>query len=172
MKRPRIALLVCLVLSTTACPSPERAREPAADTAALAPPRDGGAVPEVAQTISLQPAPGAQIAAEAVVLPIGVETRVTFTVHQAPANVTILGHLRSGSCDEPGPVVADLQPITTDRAGVAESRIVVGVPFGIVASGNHIVQLVQETEGADQVVACGEVPRGQHLLPPARATPP
>jgi hypothetical protein len=157
MRIPSLLALAGAVLVTAACPR-DREPEVAPDTVAVAPHNDPGAMPEAAQTVDLQPVGGENISAQAVVLPVGVQTQVTVHVRQAPPNTPLTAHVMTGSCDQLGPTAADLQPVVTDAGGLGTSQIVIDMPTEIVINGNHVVQL-RRGNGRDGIpVACGQIP--------------
>lgn len=71
------------------------------------------------------------------------------------------GMIHAGTCDAPGEVVAQLQPITVDATGNGETTSEVSVPLNTVMNGGHIV--VYHAAGGEpgQPVACASIPSQQ-----------
>jgi hypothetical protein len=157
MKMLKIGLAMALALLVAACPGSPDA-EVARDTAAVAPHQDPGAVPEAAQTVELAPQGGETVAAEARIVPVGVQSQVTVQVRQAPPNTSLTAHVVTGTCEQAGPTAADLQPLVTDANGVGSSQIVVDLGSEVLLNGNHAVQ-IRRGNGRDGIVAaCGAIP--------------
>lgn len=157
MKISTVAAVATAVIVTAACPR-DREPEVAPDTVVVAPPNDPGAMPHAAQTVDLVPVQGETVSAQAVVLPVGVQTQLTVHIRQAPPNTPITAHLMTGRCEQPGPTAADLQPVVTDAAGMGTSQIVIDIPPQAAVNGNHLVQL-RRGNGRDGIpIACGQVP--------------
>jgi hypothetical protein len=157
MKISAFAAIVAAGLATAACPG-TREPEVAPDTVVVAPPNDPGAMPHAAQTVDLAPMAGETVSAQAVVLPVGVQTQVTVHIRQAAPNTPLTAHVMTGSCEQPGPTAADLQPVVTDAGGIGTSQIVVDIPPEAIINGNHLVQL-RRGNGRDGIpIACGEIP--------------
>jgi hypothetical protein len=157
MKTWSIGAVLTLSLVVTACPRDDQ-REVAPDTAALAPHRDPGAVPAAAQTIELAPLPGGDVSGQANFIPVGAQSQISIHVHQAPPNTSVTAHVVTGSCQQPGPTAADLQPVVTDAAGMGTSEMVVNIRPEIIINGNHVVQLRRANGREGIPVACGEIP--------------
>jgi hypothetical protein len=156
MKFVRSGAVLVAVLALAACPR-NGDREVTPETIAVAPVDDPGAMPEAAQTIPLTPYPGQTVQAEAVMIPVGVQSQFTVHVRQAPPNTSLTAHVMVRGCDDPGAVVADLQPVMTDAAGEGTSRIVVDLSPETVINGNHLVQL-RGSNGREGIpVACGQI---------------
>jgi hypothetical protein len=152
-----VAKVIGLVLVVAACPR-ERDPEVPPEVEAVAPAHDPGALPEAAQTIPLEPLPGEVLSAEAVIVPVGTQTQITVLIHEGPPGTSITAHLVTGTCQQPGPTTADLQPVTTDAVGQGTSQIVVDTAPEVVVNGNHLVQLRRENGRAGVPAACGEIP--------------
>ena len=71
------------------------------------------------------------------------------------------GMIHAGTCDAPGEVVTQLQPITADATGNGETTSEVSVPLSTVMNGSHIV--VYHAAGGEpgQPVACASIPPQQ-----------
>ena len=85
----------------------------------------------------------------------GTELRVTLMgategVHQ--------GMIHSGTCDAPGEVVAQLQPLTVDATGQGEITSEVTQPLTSFMDGNHIVIYHEAGGEPGQPVACASIP--------------
>jgi len=164
MPQRKLIAVAVLAVVLAACPR-DGDREVAPGTVAVAPTDDPGAVPGAAQTVDLAPAQGQGISAQAVILPVGHQNQVTVHVRQARPNRSYTAHVMTGSCDQPGPTAADLQPVVTDAAGAGTSQIVVDMATENILNGNHLVQL-RTDNGRDGVpVACGAIPAHPVLHP-------
>jgi hypothetical protein len=136
------------------------------DTIVVAPPADPAAAPEAAQTVELVPARGVDVSAQAVIIPVGAASQVSVHVRDGPANAPLTAHVLTGSCDAPGPMAADLEPVLTDAGGFGSSRTPVSIPPEQIVNGNHLVLLTRGgVEG--RVLACGEIPAHPVLHPDA-----
>ena len=76
----------------------------------------------------------------------------------AQGNSTHSGHIHSGTCASPGPVVVPLNDVTLAN-GAGTSNTTIAVPMTTVMNGQHIVAYHAGT-GADPgaPVVCGEIP--------------
>jgi hypothetical protein len=157
MRTRTLLLLIPLVVVAAACPR-NGDREVTPDAVAVMPPDDPGAMPAAARSVELVPLPGNDLRAEAVILPVGVQSQVTVHVFQASPNTVLTAHVMSGSCEQPGPTAVDLQPVQTDPTGTGTSRIAIDIPHAALNNGNHLVQLRRQN-GRDGVpAACGQIP--------------
>lgn len=147
-----------LLLLASGCPRDGQPEVAPPDTLAVVSPRDEAAVPEAAKTVELQPLAGEALTAQATLVPIATRTQVTVQVLQGPPNTGLTAHLLTGSCEQPGAVAADLQPLTTDAAGQGRSETVVDLDPAQVLNGNHIMQLRRENGRAGVPAACGAIP--------------
>jgi hypothetical protein len=157
MRIYRALAAAAATIPLAACPVDSREGEVTPDTVMVAPTDDPGALPEAARTLVLAPAPGVTIEAEAVVMPVGASTQISVHVREGPPNSPLVARVMTGTCDAPGPLAADLEPVLTDAAGFGSSRTPVGIPVAQVANGNHLVLL---TEGGPngRRLACGRIP--------------
>jgi hypothetical protein len=157
MLRRSAFALVAMTAVLTGCPR-NGDREVAPETVGVAPTDDPGAMPAAAQTVDLEPVAGEAVEARAVVIPVGHQSQVTIHLRRAAPNTSYTAHLMIGSCAQPGPTTADLQPVVTDAAGTGTSQIVIDVPPEIIINGNHLVEL-RAANGRDGVrAACGDIP--------------
>jgi hypothetical protein len=157
MNRWRSGATLVAVLLFAACPR-NGDREVTPDAVAVAPVHDPGAVPEATQSIPLEPYAGEAVRAEAVLVPVGVQTQFSIHVHQGPPNTSLTAHVLIRDCEQPGPLAADLQPVFTDAAGQGSSQIVVDLAADVVVNGNHVVQLRRANGREGIPVACGQIP--------------
>jgi hypothetical protein len=152
MRRP---LLLCLILAAACGGTDDRAASE--DPAAIVPTEDPGALPEAMQGVSLQPAEGQSLDAQVVIVPVGVQSQVSVHVRRGPQDASLVALIRSGSCAEPGPEVADLQPVRTDASGDGSSQIVIDLEAHHLRSAAHVVELRTDVAPAGQAVACGSL---------------
>jgi hypothetical protein len=168
MRNRHVGLLTLIAL-LVACPrdrEPELARDTLdAAPQAVTPAHDPGARPEAARTIELAPLSGEALSAEAAIVPIGVQTQITVHVRQAPPNTSLTAHVVTGTCERPGPMAADLQPIVTDGGGMGTGRIVVDLSPEVIVNGNHSIQLRRQNGQEGIAVACGEISAHPVLQP-------
>jgi hypothetical protein len=131
--------------ATTPAPAPDAPAAPGepapgeAVTAEITPLADSG----ISGSVSLQPANGG---AEVEVMLHGASTGV----HQ--------GHIHTGTCAQPGGVVAPLEPVTlgADGHGVATARV--DVPLATLRDGQHIVVYHEADASPGAPVACAAIP--------------
>jgi hypothetical protein len=152
---PVVAILAGALL-LAACPR-NGEQEVAPDTVVLAPPTDPAAMPRAARTVPLDPLAGAEISAQAVIIPVGVQSQITVHVRNGPPNTPLPAHLHTRSCDDPGPLAADLEPVLTDAGGLGTSRTVVDVAPDQIINGNFIV-ILRHDDPRGPVLACGQIP--------------
>ena len=71
------------------------------------------------------------------------------------------GHIHSGTCAAPGPVVVQIESVTTDATGSGQATSTVDLPVGTVMNGQHIV--VYHAAGGEPgaIVACAAIPSHQ-----------
>jgi hypothetical protein len=156
MRRLSVVAMLAGSILLAACPR-NGDREVAPDTVVLAPPDDPAALPHAAQTVPLNPVEGVQISAEAVVLPIGIQSQITVHVRDAPPNTPLPAHVHTRTCADPGPLAADLEPVLTDAAGLGTSRTAVDIPPDLIINGNHIL-ILRRGSPDGPVLACGQIP--------------
>jgi hypothetical protein len=87
----------------------------------------------------------------------GAQTMVMVNL-TAQGNTTHSGHIHTGTCDAPGPVVVPLQDVTLSN-GAGSSSSTIDVPLATVMNGQHIVAY-HAGSGADAgaPVVCGAIP--------------
>jgi hypothetical protein len=154
----RVAALGFL-LFVAGCPSPDRAQDGVAvrDTpgaAMITPTPDALRVP-------LQPVGESGITGEVTLREVGGQSSVQFTVLDAPANSVLEVHIHQGSCAQPGPVAAHLDPIITDPAGLGTSVTTVELPIATLADGEHYAEAHEPGDTEDQpgaTLACADIP--------------
>lgn len=90
----------------------------------------------------------------------GPQTMVMVTL-TAQGNTTHSGHIHTGTCEAPGPVVVPLQDVTLAN-GTGSSNSTIDVPLATVMNGQHIVAY-HAGSGADAgaPVVCGAIPAQQ-----------
>jgi hypothetical protein len=90
----------------------------------------------------------------------GAQTMVMVNL-TAQGNTTHSGHIHTGTCDAPGPVVVPLQDVTLAN-GTGSSSSTIDVPLATVMNGQHIVAY-HAGSGADAgaPVVCGAIPAQQ-----------
>lgn len=180
MKATRIWLAVALVPLAAACGGGDAGSEGAATdtagmggTATATAPTDSAATASATPSgaehmalggnkISLQQVGGSGVSGEATLSAQGESTMVMVTLTNVPQGPHA-GHIHSGTCESPGPVVAPLQEISVAQAnGTGSSHSTVPVSMANVMNGQHIVQYHQQ--GGDNPgpgIVCGSIPTEQ-----------
>lgn len=115
----------------------------------------GATMPAGGNTVQLMAVNQSDHTGEATLTTMGEQTQVMVQL-TGPTDRTHPGHIHTGTCDNPGPVVVPLEEITTaDGTGMATATV--DVPIATVMNGQHIVQYHDPAGG--QPIACGNIPQ-------------
>lgn len=146
-----------------ACAAPDTAEDtetaaeeaaPAPETTPTPPPAMEETATHMAQVTALNES-GTTGQVEIRALGEGSELRVTLMGATEGAHQ---GMIHTGTCDAPGEVVAQLQPVTVDATGQGEATSEVTQPLTSVMDGNHIVVYHEAGGEPGQPVACASIP--------------
>lgn len=170
MRSTRLWVLAALPLALTACGGGDDAAEEAAGDAAV--------VTDSVATTTGAPMPGdtsmsgthsmgsavtmnavgtSGVTGQAQFMDQAGQTMVMVNL-TAQGNSTHSGHIHSGTCASPGPVVVPLNDITLAN-GAGTSSTTVAVPMATVMNGQHIVAYhASSGENPGPPVVCGEIP--------------
>lgn len=111
----------------------------------------GGAVP-------LAAVGGSGVTGEAMLTAQGNQTQVMVRLAGAKGAGTHQGHIHTGTCEQPGSVVAPLEPVTTDASGAGSSTKTVDVPASAAMNGQHIIAYHEAGGSPGAPVVCGAIP--------------
>ena len=109
----------------------------------------------MSETAQFQALGGSSVAGEATITSRENQTEVMVRLTGAPADVTLPGHIHSGTCESPGAVVQPLDEISIDETGAGEATSTVDVAPMTAMDGQHIV--VYHDEGGTPI-ACAPIP--------------
>jgi hypothetical protein len=110
-----------------------------------------------AVTANITPLAGSGITGEVLIEPAADATHVSVTLHGAEAGQH-QGHIHTGTCAQPGGVVAPLEPVTLSDAGHGTAMATVDVPAATLRDGRHIVVYHEAGGSPGAPVACAEIP--------------
>jgi hypothetical protein len=119
-----VALLVPGVLLLAGCPGPDR-------------PEDVD-VPPAAERVSLDEMQGSGTTGEVAVTARDGETHIVVEVRNAPRDESLDVRLHSGTCQNPGPEIANIGSIRTTDDGRGAIDATVGHPPAQILDGNHL----------------------------------
>jgi hypothetical protein len=68
------------------------------------------------------------------------------------------GHIHAGTCENPGGVVAALEPIDANANGNGESITAVDIPLDTMTDGRHVVMYHAAGGSPGEPVICGQIP--------------
>jgi hypothetical protein len=88
----------------------------------------------------------------------GQATRVAVTITGSTAGAVHQGMIHSGTCDAPGGVVAQLDPITIGEDGTGTATTTANVATMTVANGSHIVVYHAADGSPGAPVVCAAIP--------------
>jgi hypothetical protein len=171
MKTTRLWVLAALPLTLAACGGGDDAAEGGNDTTSVLSLPDSGAVPTAPMTpdsgmggtapmgnaVTMNAVGTSGVTGQAMFTEQGAQTMVMVNL-TAQGNSTHSGHIHTGTCDAPGPVVVPLQDVTLAN-GTGSSSSTIEVPLATVMNGQHIVAY-HAGSGADAgaPVVCGAIP--------------
>jgi hypothetical protein len=159
MRYAKLAAVAAAAMVLAGCPEGDRDAAAtggaARDTAAAEQRAD--AAPG-AQTFALDEFAGSGVRGEVRATPRDGQVDLAISIEGARPNATVPVSLHTGSCEAPGPEVADLGELTTDATGRGQTQTTVGLQAHQVLNGMHIV--AAHIEGAESPVpiACSRVP--------------
>lgn len=171
MKATRFWVLAALPFALAACGGEEEPVEGAAADAVVVTteidattgtpmPGDTGmaGATSAGHTVAMNPVGGSGVSGQAMLMEHGPgQTMVTVNL-TGQGNSTHSGHIHTGTCDAPGPVVVPLQDVTLTN-GTGSSSSTVEVPLATVMNGQHIVGYhTGAGENAGAVAVCGQIP--------------
>jgi hypothetical protein len=179
MKIFKLGIVTGMALALAACPDQDRdvaIDAPAVrDTPVAERPADAPMVPPGAERADLQAVSGAAInvSGEVAVAPRNGNSHVMLILRQAPPNESIGARVQSGTCESPGPVVANLDAVRTDGMGRGHSETNVGHAPHLILDGNHIAAVYAPgTEPErDRPIACVTLPEHGMAAQPGMQQP-
>jgi hypothetical protein len=159
MRHLKLGLIGCSVFLLAGCPGEDRpADTEVIDPTVQTPPAED--VPMAAQQAPLEDLANVGITGEVSATPREGSTEVMLMVQNAPPNESLGARVHSGTCESPGPVLANLDAVGTDDMGQGHSETSVGHAPHLIMDGNHIVALYAPgTEPErDRPMACATLP--------------
>jgi ABC-type glycerol-3-phosphate transport system substrate-binding protein len=166
MKIRRLCLLACVPLALGACGASDAAKEtgeadstsaPPTDTTATVVPLPPDSAPHDTMRVALAAVNASGITGDAVVSGSGSGAQVVLTLRGAKAAGTHQAHVHSGTCAQPGPPVAPLQPVTVDASGTGSSTSTIDVGMAALMDGGHIVSAHEAGGNPGAMIACGRI---------------
>jgi hypothetical protein len=159
MRRIRVGYALGVALLLAGCPDgdSDRAATDAqpGDTARVG---TGAAVDPAGQTFALEEFAGSGVSGEVQAMPREGEVELRVSVEGARPNAVVPISLHTGSCQAPGPEVADLGDLATDATGRGQTQSTVGLPPQQVLNGMHILAAHLEGGETPIPIACSRVP--------------
>jgi hypothetical protein len=157
VRTPFLIPPLVLAVVATACGRPDA---PAGDPLADAPPPvDAAPAPSAAGTpptragaIPLRAMGGSGVSGEAHVTGGDGRTEIHIMVRGADPGVRLQPNLVTGTCDDPGGGVADLDPFFVDDAGAGSATVTAAV-----GAGEFSLVVQQPERQPDPIVACAEI---------------
>jgi hypothetical protein len=111
--------------------------------------------------VNLSPVGDSQVRGQAHMTQTGPnETEVHASLTGATQTGEHHGHIHSGTCDQLGAIVAQLEPITTQAQGTGESHSRVQFSLAQIRDGGHVIAFHQAggtRESPGPHVTCGEI---------------
>jgi hypothetical protein len=114
------------------------------------------------ERINLSGVGGSNVSGEASLAPDGQNTRVMVTLSNATPGEK-QGHIHSGTCDNLGPVVFSLEPITVQQGGTGTSTSTVNATPQQIMEGEHLIAYHEAGGTPGRPVVCGNVRGGGPL---------
>jgi hypothetical protein len=159
MKAAKLTVVLTLAAVLTACPGDDAAPPadaPPVETPGAAPP--GPAMtPTAPGQIPLRPMAGSGVSGEASITDEAGGARVQLAIRGAEPNVRYQANIVTGTCDDPGGGVADLDLFFVDQAGSGTSQAVVPIAPGTLEATPHSLVVQHPQREANPIVACGEI---------------
>jgi hypothetical protein len=174
MKATRLWVLTALPFALAACGGgDEEAVEGGADTTAMGTmtdttaPMNTGTMPAdtgmagaqgMGGAVTMNAAGGSGVTGQAQFMDHGSGSTMVTVNLTAQGSSTHSGHIHTGTCDAPGPVVVPLQDVTLAN-GTGSSSSTIQVPLATVMNGQHIVAYhASSGENPGAPVVCGTIP--------------
>jgi hypothetical protein len=156
----KVAAVIGLAVALAACPDGDRdmAATDLQTRDTLPAERAGGALPGT-ETFTLDPFAGSAASGEVRATPVDGAVEMVIAIQGAQPNATVSVSLHTGSCEAPGPEVADLGDISTDPMGRGQVRTTVGLQAHQVLNGMHIIAAHTEGGETSMPIACSRVPQ-------------
>lgn len=154
------AATLALALLTGACAG----KDDAADDLEMQPPAATtpapGATADTAASnaIAFTPVGGSTLAGDVDVEEEGSGTKVEVSIRNSTDGAVHKGHVHSGTCASPGPVVAPLGDVTIDGDRNGESETTLQLPMMTVMNGQHIVAYHAAGGNPGAPVLCVAIP--------------
>lgn len=108
-------------------------------------------------TMALQPLGGSGVSGEATLTERDAQSEVMVRLTGSQPNVTHQGHIHEGTCENLGPVVAPLQPVTTDGQGSGTSTSTVDLGIANVMNGRHVISYHEAGGNPGRPITCGQI---------------
>jgi hypothetical protein len=173
MRDPFSAALVAITLVMLGGCEGETARDPAMD------PRTPPGIPETGppevaatspQEVTLRELQGSGIRGSAVLTPADTVVRVQLAIEGSRSGASHAARIYAGSCEAPGAVLAELDPILVDGPRTVVPRMVQQRPMQLL--GGQSALMVYPSGGviAGPGAACGNIPRHPQLAPAPEGT--
>jgi hypothetical protein len=175
MTRPIVNGTASLVVAVLLGGCPGEQPDPAIlarDTPAAPPP--AAAVPPDApraERIPLQPVDAALGSGEALIVAGPTELRIELGVSTALPNARLPAYLRSGRCDDGGPIVAPLESIDSDPLGDGGSSTIVPLAPHQLLDGQSYIEIQDGGAEPRNPIFCGDLPARPELHPDIRPDP-
>jgi hypothetical protein len=162
MKLARMGAVFVLALGVAACPDrdepADRNETAAADTPTIQQQRAEVGI----EHIDMQEIAGSGITGEASIAPDGQNTRVMVRLMGGTPGQKN-GHIHSGTCDNLGPVLYELQAVDVAQGGAGTVTSTINSPYEQVTAGSHVIAYHESGGQPGRPVVCGEIP--QHVGP-------
>jgi hypothetical protein len=161
MRMFKVALSAAIPFALAACPGDRTVDDPMADPTYDPAVEQPVAAPAVAETATLEDLAGLGITGEVMATPRDNRTDIALDIRQGPPNESLGARVQSGTCESPGPVLANLDAVSTNDMGQGRSSTDVGHAPHLIMDGNHIVAIYAPgTEPErDQPAACTVLPQ-------------
>jgi hypothetical protein len=175
MTRPIVNGMAAMVVAVLLGGCPGEQPDPAVlarDTPEAPPPV--AAVPPGAprpERISLQPVGEAAGSGEALIVAGPTELRIELGVSASLPNARLPAYLRSGRCDDGGPIVAPLESIDSDRLGDGGSSTIVPLAPHQLLDGQSYIEIQHGGAEPRNPIFCGDLPARHELHPDIRPDP-
>jgi hypothetical protein len=147
----------------------QEARDPAMDP--RTPPgipegAPGETSPTAAQAVELRPMQGSGISGRAIVTPGDTSVALTITLSGSEPRGSHAARIYAGSCEDPGALLAEIDPILAGTGGIASAERIVRQP-PLMVMGGQAVLMVYRPNGvvAGPAAACGEIPQQAGIVP-------
>ena len=127
------------------------AMTPAADSMTPAP-------APASNAIAFAPVGGATVTGEVEIDGDGAKTEVDVTIRNSVDGAVHQGHIHSGNCAAPGPIVAPLPAITIDGDRDGDADATLDLPTATVMNGQHIVAYHEAGGNPGATILCVAIP--------------